>query len=106
MSKFIGIDINKHIFELVYQQQDKWNLCQLFNPQKSIKTLLSHLGEEDCVVMEANSPYYVPLATYLHDKGYKVVVENPSVNQALHADEALQGQAQQKRCSKHSPIYQ
>lgn len=79
MHKFIGIDISKQTFDVGYQREEKWNSFQLSNNQKGFKSLLTHISKEDCVVMEASGPYYVPLATYLHDKGYKVVVENPLV---------------------------
>jgi len=77
MSKFIGIDISKNTFDLAYQQQDKWVCTPLSNDQKGFKSLLSHLKKDDYVVMEASGPYYLPLATFLYEKGYQVVVENP-----------------------------
>lgn len=79
MNKIIGIDISKQTFDVAYQKEKKWNFFQLSNTQKGFKALLSHLSKEDCVVMEASGPYYLALAQYLHQEGYKVVVENPLV---------------------------
>ena len=77
MSKFIGIDISKNTFDVAYQQQEKWFFTPFSNDQKGFKKLLTHLNKDDCVVMEASGAYNVPLATYLYQKGYQVVVENP-----------------------------
>lgn len=79
MYKFIGIDISKQTFDVAYQKQEKWQLFQLSNTSKGFKSLLAHLNQADYVVMEASGPYYLPLASYLYNKGYKVVVENPLV---------------------------
>lgn len=79
MHKFIGIDISKQTFDVGYQKQEKWQLFQLPNTPKGFTSLLGHLNQEDYVVMEASGPYYLPLASYLYNKGYKVVVENPLV---------------------------
>ena len=45
--------------------------------QKGFQALLKHLSKEDYVVMEASGPYYLPLATYLYQIGYQVVVAPP-----------------------------
>jgi len=79
MHKFIGIDISKQTFDIAYQQQDKWYFAPLPNNQTGFKKLLKHLSKDDYVVMEASGPYYLPLATYLYEQGYQVVVENPLV---------------------------
>lgn len=77
MSKFIGIDISKLTFDVAYQQQEKWFFSPLSNNEKGFKTLVKHLNTDDYVVMEASGSYSVPLATYLYQKDYQVVVENP-----------------------------
>lgn len=79
MSKFVGIDISKKTFDIAYQKQEKWFFSPLPNHQKGFQELVQHLSKEDYVVMEASGPYYLPLATYLHEQGYQVVVENPLV---------------------------
>ena len=79
MRKFIGIDISKKTFDIAYQQESKWVFAPLSNNQEGFQALLDHLNSNDYVVMEASGPYYLPLATYLHHKGYQVVVENPLV---------------------------
>ena len=77
MSKFIGIDISKKTFDIAYQKQEKWVYSPLSNNEKGFQALLKHLNKDDYVIMEASGSYGVPLATYLYEKGYQVVVENP-----------------------------
>ena len=80
MSKFIGIDVSKETFDAAFpQSEDKMHSLVLSNQEKGFKQLVRHLQPGDHCVMEASGPYYVRLATYLHQQGLKVSVVNPLV---------------------------
>jgi len=75
---FIGIDISKQTFDHAFERTGVWHQAQLLNSIKGYKKLAKQLDKQhDIVVMEASGPYYMPLACWFHEQGFKVVVANP-----------------------------
>lgn len=74
MDKFIGIDISKQTFDVSFSpaEHDVYS-----NDTKGFAKLLRKIDTSYGVLMEASGPYYVKLANFFHEKGYKVYVENP-----------------------------
>lgn len=77
MSKIIGIDISKQVFDVSLLEENLWKHKVLKNNLLGFEKLMSFIEKEDFVVMEASGTYYLPLAEYLYSKGINVVVENP-----------------------------
>ena len=80
MSKVIGIDISKQTFDVSFRANSKLLHEVYTNDLKGFKNFVKHF---DCssfrVVMEASGPYYVGLASYLHEHGMEVSVVNPLI---------------------------
>lgn len=81
MSKITGIDISKETFDASILDEHGKVLKQLklSNDLKGFKLLEKHITQENHCVMEASGPYYLKLAYYLFEKGFKVSVVNPLV---------------------------
>lgn len=79
MSKIIGIDISKQTFDVGFNDSSKWQHRVLNNTDTGFKHLLKDLDADDWIVMEASGPYYLKLATFFYNKGYKVCVLNPLI---------------------------
>tara|TARA_B100001063_G_C16683204_1_gene512942 strand:+ start:201 stop:1169 length:969 start_codon:yes stop_codon:yes gene_type:complete len=79
MYKIIGIDISKQTFDVGFNDGSKWQHLVLDNNKKGFKRLLKNLGVNDWIVMEASGPYYLKLATFFFEKGYKICVLNPLI---------------------------
>lgn len=79
MCKIIGIDISKQTFDVGFNDGSKWQHRVLENNKKGFNHLLKDLGVNDWIVMEASGPYYLQLATFFFDKGFKVCVLNPLI---------------------------
>lgn len=79
MYKIIGIDISKQTFDVGFKDGSKWEHLILKNNEKGFKYLLKYLDANDWIVMEASGPYYLKLATFFFDKGYRVCVLNPLI---------------------------
>jgi len=79
MCKFIGIDISKQTFDVSFLEDEKWQHQVLENKPLGFKKISKILNSEDWVVMEASGSYYLPLAEYLTEIGFKVSVVNPLV---------------------------
>lgn len=80
MNKTIGIDISKQTFDVAYLgSDDKWEYLKLANNLKGFKKLEQILEAGDWLSMEASGPYYLPLASYFSDRGFKVSVINPLI---------------------------
>jgi len=77
MSKIIGIDISKQVFDVSFFDQQLWNHYVFKNTDSGFKELLKFVEKGDVVIMEASGTYYLPLAEYLYSQGINVVVENP-----------------------------
>ncbi len=78
---YVGIDISKLTFDVAIKKE-KGNYChyKLSNDGEGFKKLMSLLNKEiDSCVMEASGPYYLKLATFLHDNKVQVSVINPLV---------------------------
>jgi transposase len=74
---FIGIDISKKHLDVALPAQKATN--RYSNDRAGFTALVKQLPEESCCVMEATGPYYLRLATYLHEQGLAVSVVNPLV---------------------------
>lgn len=74
MDKFIGIDISKQTFDVSYSKVKQ----EVFsNDLKGFKRLLKKIDKSYGILMEASGPYYLELATFFHEQGFSVFVENP-----------------------------
>ena len=81
---YVGIDVSQKTFDVAYAKGTGIVAIQLENNVRgfsSLYELLKPLGSGPCAhcVMEASGPYYLPLATYLHEAGLEVSVVNPLV---------------------------
>ena len=79
MSKVIGIDISKKTFDVSFQVDNHWKHVVLSNDLKGFRKLKKLLDPADHCLMEASGPYYLQLAMFLYDQGFKVSVINPLV---------------------------
>jgi len=78
--KIVGFDVSKKFFDLAYLTDDnKWIFNKLDYNQKGLKELIKIIPQTSICVMEATGPYYLRLANFLYEKGYKVCVVNPLV---------------------------
>lgn len=76
---YIGIDISKKHLDVAFSTGKAGKLHRYSNAAAGFAALLEQLPENSCCVMEATGPYYVSLATYLHEQGVAVAVVNPLV---------------------------
>ena len=80
MNKVKGIDISKKTFDVSFlNKKKKWTHKVYKNTTKGFKKFCKTLKKDSIIVMEATGTYYLPLASYLYDKNYKVSVVNPLV---------------------------
>lgn len=80
MTKLIvGVDISKSTFDVFipYENVSKKGHSKYSNDPKGFCLFTKSLPEHVHIVMEASGPYYMPLATYLHENGYALSVINP-----------------------------
>ena len=79
-TKYIGIDISKDYFDLaIGNEKGSYSSYQFSNDRKGFTKLLKLLPHQSWCVMEASGPYYLRLATFLHDHDIRVSVVNPLV---------------------------
>lgn len=78
---YVGIDISKLTFDIaIKNEKGNYSHYKLSNDCEGFKKLMRLLNNEiDSCVMEASGPYYLKLATFLHDKKVQVSVINPLV---------------------------
>lgn len=77
MTKFTGIDISKQSFDCsITLENGKIESRKFSNDLEGFSKLKKLLCSESHVVMEASGPYYLRLATFLHQEGIKVSVVN------------------------------
>lgn len=76
---YIGIDISKKSFDVALPSTKGYQLKKYSNDQQGYAQLIGHLPVNSCCVMEATGPYYVQLASHLHEQGICVAVVNPLV---------------------------
>jgi transposase len=79
MSKVIGIDISKQKFDVCFLEGQNKSSDVFTNDLAGFKKLAKYISSSDHVVMEATGPYFLKLATYMVDNGYRVSVVNPLV---------------------------
>lgn len=79
IKKYVGIDISKLDFDVAIEQEEGYQHLKLSNDKKGFRQLVAGLTTESHIVMEASGPYYVGLASYLHEQGLVVSVVNPLV---------------------------
>jgi transposase len=83
---YVGIDISKDYFDVALPAATgRYRHLKLSNDVKGFKQLLKEAKDGSAkdgsltFVMEASGPYYLPLASFLHQQGLKVSVVNPLV---------------------------
>lgn len=76
---YLGIDISKPFFDVAIPDGQGYRHYRLDNNQVGFLALLQVLPSESVVVMEASGPYYLPLTSFLSQKGIAVSVVNPLV---------------------------
>jgi transposase len=76
---YLGIDVSKKSLDVAFPAEKGYVVKRYANDPRGYEQLLAQLSASSCVVMEATGPYYVRLATYLHDKQVRVAVVNPLV---------------------------
>jgi transposase len=78
--KYTGIDVSKLTFDCSITKADcKIATLKFSNNLKGFEKLKLLLSEESQIVMEASGPYYLKLATYLFEQGFRVSVVNPLI---------------------------
>lgn len=77
--RYVGIDISKAHFDVALPAPTgKYRHLKLSNDLSGFKQLLAEVKDRTVIfVMEASGPYYLPLASYLHEAGLGVCVVNP-----------------------------
>lgn len=77
---FIGFDVSKNFFDLAYlKSKGQWFCKQFDYDSKGLAQMTKTIPVNSICVMEATGPYYLRLANYLYEKGFKVCVVNPLV---------------------------
>jgi len=76
---FVGIDVSQACFDVAFPSQKGYRSNKLANQASGFAALLAALPPNAHCVMEATGPYYLRLATYLHQAGIPVSVVNPLV---------------------------
>lgn len=78
MSNYVGIDISKAFFDVALPASGKYRHLRFSNDDTGFKQLYEALKplQPHCI-MEASGPYYLRLASYLHEKAVAVSVVNP-----------------------------
>lgn len=79
VEKVAGIDISKDFFD-VFAITGKGERQRRFtNDVRGFEEFKSWISEDTLCVMEVTGPYYLRVATYLYQKGFRVSVINPLV---------------------------
>lgn len=77
--KLVGIDVSKDSLDIAIKNQNGYKSLKVDNTVKGFEQLGNQIDIESHCLMEATGPYYLPLACWLYDQGYKVSVLNPLV---------------------------
>lgn len=81
MNNVFGVDIAKKTFDVFgLLEAEKRLETQFSNDGPGHRSFSSALPADACIVMEASGPYYLRLASALHQSGFQVVVLNPLVS--------------------------
>jgi transposase len=78
LTSFAGFDVSKFFFDVCISNQGEQSMRFNYD-NKSLASLVRKLPQSTHCVMEATGPYYLKLACYLYEKGFKVSVVNPLV---------------------------
>lgn len=78
-NNYVGIDISKETFDVAIHQSTGYQYYKLSNDAKGFRALRKLVSSHHHMVMEASGPYYMQLATDLHENGFAVSVVNPLV---------------------------
>jgi transposase len=74
----IGIDISKDTFDIAYFDNNVWHRNTYEQTTTGYELFIIEVGKKaDWFVMEATGVYFLNLAKYLSDNGFKVAVINP-----------------------------
>lgn len=77
-NNYAGIDISKDYFDVALPVGGKYRHVKFSNDKKGFKQLLQQTKSRSLIfVMEASGPYYLPLASFLHEQQLSVSVVNP-----------------------------
>lgn len=77
---FVGIDVSKETIDLAYLESiNQWKWRKINNKVDDFRKFFKTIPTEAHCVMEATGPYYLLLACFLYENGYKVSVVNPLV---------------------------
>lgn len=93
----VGIDVSKGKSTVCILKPYGEFVCRPFEIQHvekdldNLHSLLQKLDGEIRVVIEATGIYHLPVLTFLHDKGYFVVVVNPFSMKKFAKDNSLRG---------------
>lgn len=74
-----GIDVSKNYFDACVLADGKERQRRFSNDKAGFNTAAKWIGADIPCVMEATGPYYLPLATYLHQQQLCVSIINPLV---------------------------
>lgn len=78
VTNYVGVDVSKSTLDIAIKQADGNYLHKkVKNNEDGFAKIYALLPEACCVVMEATSSYYMPLAYYLHKRQIKVSIVNP-----------------------------
>ena len=71
----VGIDISKQSIDSAYQTETAWVTNKYEQSEQGYAGLIEAVGEKvSWFVMEATGSYFLRLASYLTEKGYRVAV--------------------------------
>lgn len=78
-NNYVGIDISKETFDVAIYQSSGYQYYKFSNNSRGFRALRKLVNRDHHMVMEASGPYYMQLATDLHENGFAVSVVNPLV---------------------------
>lgn len=77
---FVGIDVSKETIDLAYlESTNQWKNLKINNKVEDFRKFIKTIPTDAHCVMEATGPYYLSLACFLYENGFKVSVVNPLV---------------------------
>jgi transposase len=77
---FVGIDVSKETIDLAYLESiNQWTSLKINNKVEDFRKFIKTIPTDAHCVMEATGAYYLTLACFLYENGFKVSVVNPLV---------------------------
>src|SRR5947207_3794865 len=76
---FAGFDVSKQSFDVCVLQDENQTSMNCNYDGEGLKAIAQLLPLGTHCIMEATGPYYLRLACYLYEQGFKVSVINPLV---------------------------